>query len=392
MNFLRNPDDQAADDLIKEYGRFIRGYQEMTSNLTIGKSTPKQYIQLICDQNPENISMIELLNSENKLMTKVLIVFFHLSKESRKLTKHSKLIANKLVVIEDEIISVNELAGSTGENLQDNALVKFSYALEDLVDMKFVIQNTIYLSVNIFQQYCALFSMDKLLRITPTTQFPSNLDDVLLLFRNLMVFDLIFKSGVYKMYLEQYSNMLFEQQMEDDDRYLNLQNTLHELDLLLDGNIFQIALDNIIAIKERVKAKNLKLLENFMLSYIKNLIYGINLMGNNISELSDTEEIIKLNIGVVMYQKMFDNLDPKHFRLIIDINYKYPAIIIQGNIIWNGNEFLKMYLPSLEKTNVDIDKYQQNYLKQRINELQKEALQYTSQVFIVLKSCTNLHY
>ena len=382
MNFLKNPDDQAADDLIKEYGRFIRNYQEMTSNLTIGKSVPNQYIQLICDQTPENISMIELLESENKLLTKVLIVFFHLEQQAIFADPN-----NKLIVIEDEIISVNELAGSSGENLQDNALVKFSYALEDLVDMKFVIQNTIYLSVNIFQQYCALFSMDKLLHITPTTTFPSNLDDVLLLFRNLMVFDVIFKSGVYKMYLEQYSNMLFEQQMEEDDRYLNLQNTLHELDLLLDGNIFQIALDNIIAIKERVKAKNLKLLENFMLSYIKNRIYEINLMGNNISELSDTEVIIKLNIAVVMYQKMFDNLDPKPFRLIIDINYKYPAIIIQGNIIWNGNEFLKMYLPSFEKTNVDIDKYQHNYLKQRVNELQKETLQYSSQVRHQINSC-----
>lgn len=385
MSFSKNSEAQEADSLLKEYGRFIRNYKVMTSRLTNGKES-KKFIQLQVVENPENISMIELLDSENKLMTKVLIVFFHLSKEARKLIKHSKIIANKLTVIEDEIISVNEMTGSTGVSNQENALVKFSYALEDLVDMKFVIQNTIYLSVNVFQQYCALFSMDKLLHITPTTHFPSNLDDVLLLFGNLMTFDIIFKSGIYKTYLEQYnSHLMSNEQMEQDDRYLNLQNTLHELDLLLDGNIFQIALDNIVAIKERVKAKNLKMLENFMLSFIKNLIYGIGLKDLNISELSDTEEIIKLNIAVVLYQRMFDNLDVKHLKLIENINSKYPAIILHGNVVWNGNEFLKMYLTNMEKANLDLDKLELLYLKQKVNALQKDTVEFTTQVRINIK-------
>lgn len=383
MNFLKNSDAQAAEDLLKIYGRFIRNYKETTEKLTSSKPSSKissNFFQLRNDSLPENVSMIELLQSENKLVTKVLIVFFHLNKEARKLIRHSKLMTNKLIIIEDEIISVNELAGVNGSDPNDDALLKFSYALEDLFNMKFLIQNSIFLSVNVIQQYCALFSIEKFLHITPTSHFPSNLDDVVSIFRNLMILDKIFQSGIYKSYLELYCELLLQKTAEDDDRHKNLLNTLHELDLLLDGNIFQIALDNIVAIKSRIKPRSLKALENFLLIYIKNVIFGINVFNSNISELSDVEEVIKVNVAVVIYQRMFENLDPKLVRMINDINLKYPSIIIEGNIIWNGNDFLKTYLPSLEKTNFDLDKTQRNYMNQKVNEICRETVQYSSQV------------
>lgn len=379
MNFQSNSDNKAADDLLKQFSKFIRSYKESTGKLISEKSYNEKFFQLKSDPNPENVSVFQLLESENKLLTRCMIVFYHLNKEARKLIKHSKIIANKLIVIEDEIISVSEALTEASE---ENALVKFSYSLEDLFDMKFLIQNAIFLSVNVFQQYCALFSMEKLLQITPTSIFPSNMDDVLLLLKNLVIFDMIFQNGLFKNYLSLYSDLLLQQQ-SNDERHINLQNTIHEIDLLIDGNIFQIALDNIVAVKNKVKTRNLKQLENFMMTHIKNLIYGINVLGNNLSELNDIDEIMKLNIAVIVYQKIFQNLDQKHMRLVTDVNYKYPAIVVHGNIMLNGNEFLKRYL-QLEKNNVDIDKLQQSYLKQRVDEINKDTLQYSNQVSIMI--------
>lgn len=387
MSFIKTSESQAAEDLMKSYGRFLRNFKESLNKVGVEDKSSSQILLILKhDSTPDNVSVFQLLDSDNKLLTKVLIVFFHLSKEAKKLIKHAAPIVKKLTLIEDEIVSAMEAQndGVNGDPIE-NAIIKFSYSLEELMNMKFLIQNSIFLSANVIQQYCALFTMEKFLHIMPSTQFPSNLDDVALLFKNLMIFDTIFRSGIYKSYLELYGEMLVKNETKfgaNEDAFRNLQSTLHELDLLLDGKIFELALDNIIAIKARIKTKSLTMLENFMLTYIKNLISSINVLdsGNNISELSDTDDIIKLNIMTVIYQKLFENLDPKNLRCIIEVNNKYPALILHGNFIYNGNEFLKRFISSMEKTNIDIDKMQHTFLSQKIHALNRDATQYSTQL------------
>lgn len=385
MSFIKTSENQIAEDLMKTYGRFLRTFKDSISKLTgTTRETSKNKIfELKHESSPENISIFQLLESENKLLSKILVVFFHLEQEAEQLYIKASPIINKLLITEDEIISTME----SSDDSTESAVLKFSYALEDLLNMKFLIQNSIYLSSNVIQQYGALFTMEKFLHITPSINFPSNLDDVALLLKNLIIFDTIFQSGVYKSYLQLYGEMLIVNEAKfeaNEDGFRNLQNTLHELDLLLDGNIFQIAIDNVIATKTKIKAKALKMLENFILMYIKNLISSISIFdsANNISELSDTDEITKLNIMAIVYQRLFGNFEPKTLRFIIDINNKFPAIILYGNIIFNGNEFLRKFSPSLEKTNLDVDKMQQNFLNNKIHSLCRDATHYSQQIFI----------
>lgn len=388
MSFIKSSENQLAEDLMKTYGRFLRNYKDSINSLTTEKcENGRKIFELKHDSNnPENVSVFQLLQSENKLLSKVLIVFFHLEQEAEKLYEKASPIINKLMITEDEIISTMESTSNDCEDPNQSAVLKFSYALEDLVNMKFLIQNSIYLSSNVIQQYSALFSMEKHLHITPSTNFPSNLDDVALLLKNLIIFDTIFRNGVFKSYLQLYGEMLIVNEAKfenNDDGFRNLQNTLHELNLLLDGNIFYIAIDNIIATKTRSKAKALKMLENLFVNYIKNLITQINVFdaSTNISELNDTDEIMKLNIMTVIYQRLFENLDPKNLRMIIEINNKFPTIILYGNIVFNGNEFLKKFLPSMEKSNIDVDKIQHNFLNQKIHTLCRDATSYSQQIF-----------
>lgn len=228
--------------------------------------------------------------------------------------------------------------------------------------------------------------MEKYFRITPSSCFPSNLDDVGMLFKNLMVFDSVFQNSDYKSYLQLYGEFISGQEEQiDEDVLRNLQNTLHELHLLLDGNIFQIAIDNLIALKAKIKEKALQQLESFLLVYIKNLIETIKTYDSNISELTETDEIIKLNIFIVIYQNLFGNFDPKNLRAAMEINNKFCAITIY-NILWNGNLFLKKNVPSLFKSNLDVAKIQQNFMNQKVQTLGKDAVvMYASQVRISIK-------
>ena len=223
--------------------------------------------------------------------------------------------------------------------------------------------------------------MEKYYRISPTSSFPSNLDDVGMLFKNLLIFDAIFTNSDYKTYLQLYGELISGQEGQMDEKVLrNLQNTLHELHLLLDGNIFQIAIDNLIALKGKIKATSLKRLESFMLVYITTLINSINMFDSNISELTDTDQVMKLNIFIVIYQSLFGNFDPKNLRLVTEINNKFSVIAI-FNILWNGNEFLKKNVPSLFKYNFDIGKVQQTFMNQKAQALTKETTAfYASQI------------
>ena len=382
MSFLKDPEQQVAENLLRFYGKFLRNYKESLKQKVTAQKTENngKVFQLKFGEDTEIVSVFELLDSDNKILNKILLVFFHLGKEARRLNNESKKIIEKLIVIEDEIKSSdnNEL---TPEEATNNVIVKFSYALEDLLNMKFLIQNSIFLSVNVIQQFSALFTMEKYFQISPSSSFPSNLDDVGLLFKNLIILDAIFEESDYKTYLQLYGELISDQEGKVDDNVLrNLQNTIQELHLLVDGNIFQLAIDNLLALKGKIRQKSLSKLETFLLVYIKNLINSINMYDSNISELTDTDEIIKMNIFIVIYQKLFGNLDPKNLRLATENNSKFCAITVY-NILWNGNTFLKKNVPSLFNSNLDVARVQQNYMNQKIQSLGKDAvLLYTSQV------------
>lgn len=379
MSFLKDPELQAAENVLRNYGRFIRGYK--TKLRTAPKSEIREeLLQLSFGEKNENISAFELLESDNRVLSKILLVFFHLGQEAKSLNNGSKEIAAKLIVIDDEIKTSdnNEL---TQAEATSNAIVRFSYALEDLLNMKFLIQNSIFLAVNVIHQYSALFSMEKFFQISPTASFPSNLDDVGLLFKNFMIFDAIFASSDYKTYLQLYGEMISGQEGQIDENSLrNLQNTLHEISLLLDGNIFQLAIDNLVTLKAKIKPSPLKKLENFILNYITSLINSTNMFDSSISELTDTDQVIKINVFIVIYQNLFGNFDAKNLRLVSEINNKHCAIPIL-NILWNGNEFLKKNVPLLYKSSLDVAKVQQAFMAQKVQSLTKDATaMYATQV------------
>lgn len=382
MSFLKDSDLQAAENLLRSYGRFLRNYKEnLKQRITCSQTERNEKLfHLIFGEKVENLSPFELLDSDNKILNKILLVFFHLGTEAKRLNICSKKIIEKLIVIEDEIKS-SDNSELTPEEATNNAIVKFSYALEDLLNMKFLIQNSIFLSVNVIHQYSALFT-ERYFQISPSSCFPSNLDDIGMLFKNLMIFDEIFEASDYKTYLQLYGELICKEGQADDENALvrSLQNTIQEIQLLLDGNIFQLAIDNLLALKGKIKQKSLNKLESFLLVYVKKLIGSINVFDSNICELTDTDEIIKLNIFVVIYQKMFGNLDPKNLRLVTEINSKFCAITVY-NILWDGNTFLKKNVPSLFKSTLDVSRVQQIFMNQKVQSLGKDAvLLYTSQV------------
>jgi len=391
MSFLKDPQEKAAEDLLKRYGAFLRNYKHsIAPRLSTNKANfiPLHQIEIDYGHDKEKLSMFQLLESENKLLSKILVVFFHLSRESKKLHNAAGEIIEKLILVEDDISSNDSASELTPEEASTNAVCKFSFVLEDLLNMKFLIQNSIFTSVSVFHQLAALLAMEKYFLLNPATCFPCNFDDVGLMMKNLLLFDSIFLNSNYKTYLQLYGELISSSSQLDENVLRNLQNTLHELDLLLEGNIFQIAIDNLLTLRSKLKQKTQKKLESCMFSYIKNIINSIDKFEPNmLSELTETDEIIKLNIFVVLFYSLFGQFDPKSLRMLTDINSKYCTIVMH-NIVWNGSEFLRKFAPGLFKSSMDVSKIQQSFMTQKLQSLSKDTAMFASQVSRLLLLAT----
>ncbi|CAO1421142.1 unnamed protein product [Diamesa serratosioi] len=381
MNSLKDPLAASGEELLRKFGSFLRTYKENLENLSgesgISKNNSSNLFRLDYSHDKENLNEFQLIESDNKLLNKILLVFYHLEQEVKRLNQESQNTLQTLIYVEDDISNSGENSDLNNEDLMNNAIVKFSFVLEDLLNMKFLVQNSILVSNNIIQQMSALYSMEKYINITAAS---SSFDAIGVIFKNLILFDNMFVNSSYKMYLSLYKDFIAKQNTElNETIQRNLLNCLHELELLMDGNILQIAVDSVMSLKSKLKPRSHDKLANCMLIYIRKLMVTASKYEDNISELTEIDTILNMNIFVVIYQNMFGNFDLKSLRTITDINNKFCAITF-FNILWNGNEFLKKNISSLYKSNLDINKIQHAHLNAKIQSLAKDTSQYASQI------------
>lgn len=124
--------------------------------------------------NCENISLFKLLESDNKLLSKILLVFGVLKEETRFLNEESIRIQKILIFLDDDL---NNLGGSderklSHEEYNNLVMVKFSANLEHFVKLKYLVQKLIYLATHYVKQLSALFLNDKFVNVQLTNCFP----------------------------------------------------------------------------------------------------------------------------------------------------------------------------------------------------------------------------
>lgn len=384
MEFQKDQELLEADKLLKSYGKFIRNFNRIIfedstteQDVEIGNSEKVLHLSIDGDKN-ENIDSIDLLqSSENTVLSKVLMVLLHLRHETTKLHKASEEIIQNLMVTQFEIDrndKENDSSMSDEERLQKNVEI-FSFALEDLLNMKLLIQNMIFVIINLINQLSALFSSEKsFFCASQTSYFPSALDDIAKLLQSLMIFEDIIRNSDFINYLEIYGEMLTNaQQNIESEMFKSLLSTLHELHLLLDGSsILHLCLDNLTVAKNKMGPKSLRKFENFYLAYMKNLTNSLNAFDGSSEKPEDVHPVMKINIMTILYQAIFENSDIKNvLRNTMEVNSKFPAIVV-CNHVWNGSEILQEFIPAMQKS-VDIPKQQQQFLTAKINHLEKES-------------------
>lgn len=97
MSFLKDPEVEFAENLLRSYGKFLRNYKEKLKQRVASLVPDKDgnLFQLNFGEDSENISVFELLESDNKILSKILFVFFHLGEVAKQLNDESKMIIEK---------------------------------------------------------------------------------------------------------------------------------------------------------------------------------------------------------------------------------------------------------------------------------------------------------
>lgn len=389
MDFVKDQEQIEADKLLKSYGKFIRTFSKsIQDKLQLDSTTnenlldfdiSEKVIHLSVDGDNENISSIDLLqSSENKVLSKILMVLLHLRHETKKLHGAAREIIDNLMLTQYEIDQNDKETDSSQvsdeQRLQKN-VERFSFALEDLLNMKFLIHNMIFVTINLINQLSAIFSSEKsYFCVSLSSFFPSTLDDVAMLLQSLMIFDSIIRNSDFKSYLEIYGEIMTNAQHQiESEMFRSLLGTLHELHLLLDGNFLRLCLDNLSVAKIKISIKSQKRFELFYSNYVKNVIASLCTLEGNSETPCDVHPIVKINVMTILYPKLFETFDMKNLlRNTMEINSKYPAIVI-GNHLWNGGEILQEFIPSLQKSLNEVPKLQQQFLTSRINQLERES-------------------
>lgn len=94
MSFLKDPDLQASETLLRTYGKFLRSYKKNLSDRVISTKSEncENLFKLKFGEDTEIVSVYELLQSDNKILNKILMVFFHLGKEAKRLDNAAGLL------------------------------------------------------------------------------------------------------------------------------------------------------------------------------------------------------------------------------------------------------------------------------------------------------------
>lgn len=352
-------------------------------DFTTNKISSVEFSPVSIDYNSkyENTNLFELIESDNKVINKILIVFGQLCNEIKAMKTESMIFGNNLLYFDEDLSQVTQ---------PNEILIRFSKFLEFLFKVKYFLQRCVAVGENLIKQLSALFEKEKsYLNLQSSLHFQSvfnYLADLLMIF---VLFDEIFTSSDLLRHLIFYKKSVHSvngnlnkfNNKYDGSQIRGLEGVLDELESLFSGKLFKNAIESM---KKKASMKSLKVFDGHFLWFIKTNLIEIGKFESDLSDFSETTTIIKINIMILTYSSIFGNLDQKSIKTLIDINVKNCGITLIGNIIWRPENFIRNNAGSLfkghERYLKEESKMRQVFLTNRTQNLVRDTQSYSVQI------------
>ncbi|XP_076237193.1 strumpellin and WASH-interacting protein [Calliopsis andreniformis] len=273
----------------------------------------------------EDVSLISLIEMENKFLSKLLAAIAGTCREIRLLKIEATTFYKKLFTHGERGI----------ENNQNN----ITSLLSDLQDL-FVFVNRIWTVT-----YLTTEQLSSLAGDSNEVYLPVLMEHFIDLFIIVLILDEVIESQ--PSILEQWKKyrMHVRSIMHDPSQFGIVESKLHMFDKLL-KDLQEQLLKKVIFSKtiERIMdvTKGPTMNEQIT-NYLKNIMLDLETRSTN--NIAFSKNWIRVNVGIVVLMKLFGTCDKRLIKRVIENNKKFYAVTLVGNVIWIPSKFLSDFLP-----------------------------------------------
>lgn len=336
----------------------------------------------------ESLNLFQLVNTNNKILNKIVCVFAHLCLEAKHLRELAERYQLEFLYIDQEIFA------DTSKD-QHQLIVAMSEQLEFLCNIQYLVQRTLFVAIDMFKQLGAFFADSRYIlnnNISTSIQLQSVFGYLADLATIFVTFDqILFKSNLcetWSMFMKSinslYDNLDQFSGQYNESEIGGLRNVLNELELLFKGDLFQMLIDALYGVKLQFDNKTTSAFSYHYLAYIKTQFFKIDKYPALIlNDFSESREIIKINVMCILNHNVFTKLEQNMFTRLFDINTKYCGIALVEHILWCPEMFVSRYIVHATKTAAsksqtkyiaDAPKLRQEYLRNKFNDFRMASL------------------
>jgi WASH complex subunit 7 len=310
----------------------LRKYGEFFENL-VEKSWKKDSILEYIMEGPlrlvykvtEDISILSLVEMENKVLSKLLAAVVGTCREIRLLKVEAAGFYAKLFV--------------HGERCMDDDFISITELLSDLQDLS-TFTNRLSTVMHLTTQQLASLS-----GVVHEIYLPALIEGFIDLFVILMILDEIVDAQPaimeqWKKYRIHVRSVIHNPSQFGiaEARLETFDHLLKDLEeKLLQRNMFLKAIEHIMDVNKGV------VMSEQIINYLKNTIMDIESKSNDYAALN--KNWIRVNVGIVVMIKLFGTCDKKLIRRVLEANKRFYAVTLVGNVMWVPSKFLNNVMP-----------------------------------------------
>lgn len=300
----------------------------------------------------ENVPLIELVNTDNKMFNKVITILASLCLEMNLLKNEAETKLYNSLLFYGE--------GEPEDNvLEGEAQLQMGRMIPLLQEVSFFVTRSYEVVKLVFQQMSQLYTAEKgptkLVNVTDVhfQVVYEHLGDLLAV---LITLDsIISKHATLKDHWTLYKRMLKSVRRTPEEfglpeaKVKPFEKLLMTLEgQVLDGFIFQYCVQQTFDQPELniYVCKNTLLSEDFTTN-IRNYFGLLEARIGDAQEFNERKKVVGIVALYILHFHVFRAIDKKTFKLLWDLYKKIPCVVLIGNIVWYPNDFLYAKLPQM---------------------------------------------
>ncbi|KAJ6648574.1 WASH complex subunit 4 [Pseudolycoriella hygida] len=344
----RNAQNIGASQL-RQFNEFLENHCELLERLKkisaskALKVEPSTYrpISLDPDMPNENITWFQLINSDDKLLVKLISTFCELTSEVNRLIDESKSLLLDFMYQDDAC-----------ENLSKSQIfVQISRNLELLYTILNFLQRCSGVASEIFNQMSEFVAFKEQFNghFFSATVIGS-LADLLVV---VATYEQIFSTCMMREHWSSFRKAVESVVVDDcrNDDMTALQIVIGELEQLFDGKLFQNLIQTLYNIKivwEPKVDSTIATLFNVYLDELHNKIIKLDKMSQ--VDVQDSRDIIKFTLMSIARHNLFVIFNQKTIKMVYDINSRFFGVTLVENVLWSPEEFLEKHATTKSHT------------------------------------------